>query len=192
MTNLPVVPEAGVGGVPSPVADGVERPPRPAPASRATGIKALHAALAVLADEADTLAAAKDLDTLADGLARIREFRKAVSDLERHIEDYVAELMDQEQMIIGDDELTLERRRGKTRKQWRSDELLRHLVGDRLVDPRSGELVFDKLVACLPLTGSLGWRTRALREHGVDPSDWCDEEPARTTVSVKARRVDDD
>lgn len=146
----------------------------------------LHEQLEAAAAEADRLAEAGDLAALASGLDQIRAFRRAVSDLERHIEGHVADVMPQDHVNL-DDEFTLERHRGRTRKQWQSADLLRHLVGDQLVDARTGENVFDLLVSVLPLTGSLGWRVGALRKAGVDPSDWCDEEPARTTVTVRGK-----
>lgn len=158
---------------------------RTATSDPTAAVQAMSAALDRMAVLADELAEQGDLPSLAAGLARIREYRKAVADVERHIEDYVAQLMPQDQVNL-DDWLTLERRSGKTRRQWQSVELLRHLVGDQLIDARTGECVWDRLVACLPLTGSLSWRAGALREHGVDPGDWCEESAARTTVSVKA------
>jgi hypothetical protein len=138
------------------------------------------------AEDSDRLAEHGDLHGLADGYAQLKDFYRAVGDLVRHVEDNVAATMTQDVVNLGD-EFTLERHRGRIRKQWQSVELLRALVGDQLVDPDTGENVFGKLVACLPLTGSLSWRVTALRELGITPGDWCAEEPARTTVAIRAR-----
>lgn len=137
-----------------------------------------------LAHEADQLAEAGDIEALGHGLADLREFRRALTDLERHVETHVADLMQEPQVNLGDD-LVLERRKGADRKNWQSVELLRHLVGDQIVDVRTGENVFDLLCAVLPLTGSLGWRTKALRERGVDPDEWAEVRPGRVSVSVQ-------
>jgi len=142
----------------------------------------LHEALDSLAFLADSLAESGDIGALGDGLGRLREFRKAVTDLEQHIEDHVARLMDSDRVLL--DGLVMERHHHKDRKGWQSEDLLRHLVGDRLIDPETGENVYADLVACLPLTASLSWRVKALRERGVDVGDWCNEAPGRPTVTV--------
>jgi hypothetical protein len=154
-------------------------------------LTALHRALDHMVADIDRLAESGDLFGLADGYAELDRFLKAARDVRNHAEDHIADLMTQDRVNLGD-EITLERHRGRTRKQWQSVELLRHLVGDQLVNAQTGEDVTDRLVACLPLTGSLSWRAGALRENGVDPGDWCDEGPARTTVSVRKREDDTD
>lgn len=149
-------------------------------------LRDLTAGLLALADQADQLAEQGNLAALGDGLGRLREFRKAVTDLERHIESHVANLMTGDVVNL-DDEVTLERRRGNVRKRWQSEDLLRHLVGDRLINPDTGENVYETLTACLPLTSSLSWRAGALRERGVSPDDWCVSEPGRVSVAVQVR-----
>lgn len=153
-------------------------------------LKSLEQALTRLADQADRLAEDGDVASLGVGLHNFRALRKQVNDLERHIEDHVAKLMDRKVMNLGD-ELVMERRSGNVRKHWQSVELLRHLVGDQLIDPETGENVFDILVACLPLTGSLPWRAGALREHGTNPDEWAETTPGRTSVQVRIRGAQD-
>ena len=158
-------------------------PTDPHPQRRST-VQVLTDALDRMVDDIDTLREAGDLEALADGYAELDRFVKAARDVRNHAEDAIAGLMTG-RVVNLDDRITLERHTGTVRKQWQSVELLRHLVGDRLVDVSTGEDVTDRLVACLPLTGSLSWRAGALREHGVDPDDWCESSPGRTTVSVR-------
>lgn len=129
-----------------------------------------------------------DVVGLGDGLERLRAILAKLRDLEREVEDMTAGLMDRK--VIVEEGIGMERRQGKDRRAWQSEELLRRLVGDRLVDPETGENLYETLIECVPFTGSLGWRVTALRKHGIDPEEWCDETPGR--VSVRVWRGDDD
>jgi len=149
-----------------------------------SAIAVLQAALNQMVNDIDALAEAGDLEALAHGYAELDQFVRAARDVRNHAEDHIARLMPSRVVNLGD-EVTLERHQGTVRRQWQSVELLRHLVGGQLVDAATGEDVTDRLVACLPLTGSLGWRAGALRDHGVDPDQWCETSPARPTVSVR-------
>jgi len=149
----------------------------------------LHEALDRLALLADSLAESGDIGALGDGLGRLREFRKAVTDLEQHIEDHVARLMDSDR--VTQDGLVMVRHPNKNRRAWQSEAVVAELwsqsfadengVLDRVGQP---ERFLAAIKACLPLTGSLQWRTRPLRAHGVHVPDYCDEAPGRTTVTV--------
>jgi hypothetical protein len=150
---------------------------------------ALHKALNGMVDDIDHLAAEGDIESLAGGYEALGEFVKAARDVTRHAEAAIAELMPQSKMNLGD-RYTLERNRSRSYK-WDSTELLRHLVGDRLIDPDTGENVYQRLVECLPLTPSLSWRAGALRRHGTDPDAWRETTASRTTVRVRAHREDD-
>jgi hypothetical protein len=149
-----------------------------------SAIAVLQAALNTMVNDIDALAEAGDLEALAHGYAALDQFVRAARDVRNHAEDHIARLMTSKTVNLND-QVTLERHQGTVRRQWQSVELLRHLVGDQLVDAATGEDVTDRLVACLPLTGSLAWRAGALRDHGVDPDQWCEASPARPTVSVR-------
>lgn len=138
--------------------------------------------IARVAADADRLAEAGDVVALGGGLERLRGLLQQFRDLERHIEDHVAKLMDSKE--LHEEGLHLERRQSSNRKAWETEDLLRHLVGDVLVNPETGENVYRTLLDCLPLTRSLGWRVTGLRQHGIDPADWCEETPGRTSVRV--------
>lgn len=165
----------------------------PSPAHR-TVIAAINNLIDDLAQQADSLATRGDLHSLADGLHGIRGVKRAFSDLERHVENLVADTMTQD-IVNLDDEVILERRRGKDRKQWQSEEILKSLYARSAAD-ENGEVVdpyvwldrfYNAVKACVPLTGSLSWRSGALREHGIDPDQWADVQPGRVSVKVEVR-----
>lgn len=152
-------------------------------------VQDLEAALLALADYSDQLAEQNDLPALGDGLANVRRLRQAVTDLERHVERHLADLMPSDVVNL-DDDVVLERRKGSIRKKWQSEDLLRHLVGDRVVNPTTGENVFDTLIECVPFTASLSWRAGALRQRGIEVDDWCEATPGRVSVKVSVREED--
>ena len=147
-------------------------------------LTALEEALDAWAFQADQLAEQGDVAALGAGLGRLRGFRRAVADLERHIEDHAARLMDTDRLEA--DGLVLERRpASKSRSDWQSEELLRKLAGgDTLINPETGENVFPVLLACVPFTKSLQWRVTALKQRGFQVDEWCKEKPGRATVQV--------
>jgi hypothetical protein len=163
-------------------------PAKVAGLDRPSPFKPLDEMLLRLADEADALAEAGNLATLGFGLHDLRRFRKALTDLEHHIEGHVTKLMSSNTVNFGD-ELVLERHGGAKRTKWDSEELLRHLIGDA-VNPDTGERVFDTLLDTLPIRPSTSWRTTGLKAHGVRVDDWCEKEPGRTTVQVHAKGDD--
>jgi hypothetical protein len=138
------------------------------------------------------LAEVGDTPRLAFGLDRVRELRRILGDLERAIEGDVATLMDGKTETV-DGLGTLERRKGTDRKAWQSDDLLRRLVRDAVDPEHTGEMpsaseVLDAVVStvteCAPITGSLGWRVTALKARGIDPDEWCESKPGRTSVQI--------
>lgn len=87
----------------------------------------------------------------------------------------------------------MERRQGKERKKWESPELLHRLIRDTLDPDRTGELpaaaeaidAVEKVVLeTMPVTPSMGWRVTALKARGIDPDEWCETAPGRTTVQI--------
>lgn len=152
-------------------------------------LKALHRALETWEQDIDRLAADGDLYALADGYAALDEFLRAARDVRNHAEDHIARLMDQDRVNL-DDEITLERHRGRKRREWDWDGLLKALGWDRWVDPESGEYVADTLKQVVSLTASVSPRVGALRDRGIQPDEFCDESPARTTVQVRSRKAD--
>lgn len=139
-----------------------------------------------LASRADALAEQGDVEALGYALHYLRDYLRQVRDLSQHIEGHVAGLMESKQINL-DDFLILEKRYGKKRTKWESERLLQHLIGgDQIVNPETGENLYDLLVSVIPFTGSMSWRVTELRKRGIDPGEWADEEPGRTTVSTQA------
>lgn len=149
-----------------------------------------HLVLA-LDDRRAALAEAGDLHRLAEGLAQLRTINGDLQQLARHVEDNVAALMPDKQVEIPGVGV-IERRRGTDRRKWQSEDLLRTLIRDEL-DDGTGELpspaetldrVLGVVTACMPVTGSLGWRVTALRERGIDPDEWAECTPGRVSVQI--------
>lgn len=133
-----------------------------------------------------------DLRALAERLSEVRAHRRALADIERDLEQRIADLMEADQVNL-DDQITLERRRGSKRTKWQSEDLYRTLSTISAVD-ENGVMrtayerfeVFRQAVhECIPLVPSLSWRAGALREWGIDPDEFCESEPGRVSVSVK-------
>lgn len=186
-------PQAGV----SPADRDEGSPPHPLPVraplpevreSQAMPLLALHRALDHMVADIDRLADAGDLEGLTAGFSALDAFLKAARDVRNHAEDHITTLMPQNKVNLHD-QFTLERHTNRNHK-WQSEDLLRHLVGDTLVDPETGENVYERLVACVPFTPSLSWRAGALRDHGIDPDEWREATSSRKTVTVKARTDD--
>lgn len=71
----------------------------------------------------------------------------------------------------------VERHRKTTRRNWRSDDLLRMVLDTRRVDRDTGEIESDveKIKHVYPLAG-YNARLTALRERGIDVDDFCEVE----------------
>jgi len=137
---------------------------------------------------------ADDIATRADALARLREHRRHVSDLEHDIERWLAEAMGQD-IVNLDDDVVLERRRGTKRTKWQSEAVLAQLGiqarvdADGVVQPPDGQFtrLYEAVQSCCPLTASLSWRAGALRERGIDPDEYAATEPGRVSVAVRVK-----
>jgi hypothetical protein len=157
----------------------------------------LVSAAETVKDNAEWMCDEKDLEHLAVIKAAIREAKEVLSAIEKDIDPDIAALMGEQQVQVG--EFRLERRGGKNRKQWQSGSLWSELCRRSRFDPDTGEELSaeaarERLVqmthACVPFTGSLGWRTTALRSYGLDPDEYAEVSPAPWRVEV--HRVTDE
>ena len=145
----------------------------------------LRVGLAEMMDDAKALAEAGDWEGLIRGLEPLQQVLADLRLLESDVKRYIADTMPDRKVTV-EGVGTVERKAKVTRKGWDSVELLRRLVGSALVDPDTGEIpdspmeaadrILREVTACLPITGSTGWRVTALRDRGIDPDEWCTEE----------------
>lgn len=143
--------------------------------------------------QADTgragLALAGDYTQLLKGLLYLKDIKADLDTLIRACEDDITTLMPEKKMFI-DDVGTVERRTSSTRK-WQSDDLLRHITRSTLDPQGTGEVsinnvvtLIDTLKAVLPFTASLGWRVTALKELGIDVTEYSEATHGRQTVQI--------
>ena len=155
-------------------------------------IRRLSAALATVDTRRVELADAGDWQALAYGLAGLATITDELKVLAGALEADLERLLPTSREVV-DGLGIVERRSSTTRKKWRSEDLLGHVI--RLaVDPdATGELpavpellarLRSTLAATVPFTGSLAWRVTALRELGLDPDEWCDTEPGKTSIQI--------
>jgi hypothetical protein len=155
----------------------------------------IEASATNLAVESAALAAAADVPGLAALLAAVRRSRATLAFAESEIETVLAQAMPSATMAVAGVGV-LERRGGKKRTSWdhaRLASLLAARVGDRRFDPATGEElarppavlaqdVADELLAC---AGVSYWKVGELRARKVDPTQFCEEAPGRTTVGIR-------
>ena len=143
--------------------------------------------------QADTgragLALAGDYTQLLKGLLYLKDIKADLDTLIRACEDDITTLMPEKKMFI-DDVGTVERRISSTRK-WQSDDLLRHITRSTLDPQGTGEvsinnvvMLIETLKAVLPFTASLGWRVTALKELGIDVTEYSEATYGRQTVQI--------
>ena len=135
-----------------------------------------------------------DYEALIELLVEVREWRRQLGDLEREIEGAAIEHLPARKVdVVGVG--VVELRTGAKRKKWDSEALVSRLVRDALYDPATGEArhasvaesvdaAVAAVTACAPFTGSMGWRAGALRDHGIDPDEWCESAPGRKTIQI--------
>ena len=109
------------------------------------------------------------------------ELKRLASDLHRIAEDLLADgLGDQRRVAVG--EHTVEVRRAYKRTDWEHSKLAMHVA----LSATQGELIegmadiVDAFVKCC----NPGWRVTALKERGLDDSEYCVRELSRATVTV--------
>ena len=144
------------------------------------------------------LVAAGRRDDLAVGLAQLRTLLADLRILANAVEDDVVAL-------LGDDRAAdvaglgrIERKRGTDRRAWDWDLLLPRLIRLALDPDDTGEIgtaadvvqeMRALLVDVIGLTPSRGPRVTPLRAMGLDPDEWCETKPGRTTVQIHGEAV---
>jgi hypothetical protein len=141
----------------------------------------LNVALAEKLIEATEVAGPFDLKAVVDFLVAARELKALVGDVARIAEDMVVEAMGDKRTTTFDGR-TVEVRRSYKRTDWEHSKLAMHVAlratGGELID-QMPEVIDALLKACNP-----SWRVTALKEMGLDDTDYCSRELQRATVAV--------
>jgi hypothetical protein len=157
----------------------------------------LRVALTAMEDDAKALAEAGDWQSLIRGLEPLQQIIGDLRIIERSVKNWIADTIPERKVTVPGVG-TVERKAQITRRNWQSDDLLRKIVVQALVDPDTGEIpsspmeaverVLSEIRACVPFTGSTGWRVGALRERGFDPDEWCEENLNGFTIQFSRDR----
>lgn len=83
----------------------------------------------------------------------------------------------------------VEVKRSASRTQWDNDTLAAHVIArardERMFDPDTGEALEDEHSAALRVLkdcASFSWKVTGLRQHGIDPAEFCTETWKRPSV----------
>lgn len=159
---------------------------------RDPGLARLREAILAVDDQREQLAQAGDLDNLARGLVQLKTLVGDLNQLTRAVEDDVARLMPAKRVEI-EGVGAIERRKGTDRKAWKWDDLLPILVRTYLDPDLTGELpstpeAVDRMraliVEVIGVTPSKGPRLTPLRALGIEPDEYAETTPGRTTVQI--------
>src|SRR5690606_35063999 len=130
---------------------------------------------------------------LARLLAEVRAIRQQLTLRERSVEDTLAGAMTTKTLDV-EGLGRIEKRRGTDRKAWDWDQLLPRLIRGELNPEGTGELPADPLAAVdamrrlivdvIGVTPSKGPKIGGLRARDLDPDEWCESTPGRTTVQI--------
>ena len=152
--------------------------------SQTSPVFATRLGIAQMIDDVKALAEAGDYEALIRGLEPLQQILTDLRLLEFDVKKHIAATMP-ERIVSVPGVGTVERKMKITRRNWDSDELLRKIVVNALVDKETGEIpsspieaveaVVAEIKACVPFTGSTSWRVGALKERGFDPDEWCEE-----------------
>jgi hypothetical protein len=154
------------------------------------GLHSLEGAVATI-DRAILTFDGSDVEVL-DLLGRLRAQRQYLAQIESLVEGRAVRAMAQDVVVW--DGGTAERRWGKTRKEWKHDDLVRavavRITEQHAVDTTTGtldEALSHTLLEALTefaATHRPDWRVTAVRPLGIDPDEFCTSVPGRATVQV--------
>lgn len=178
--------------------DNVAPMPRSTPPA-VSPVAGLRDEIARMTEHAEALAEAGEWTELIVGLVPVQQVLGDLRELEKLVKQLIAKTIPEKRVTV-EGVGTVERRKAATRKQWDSEELLRKIMVRALVDEQTGEvpsspmvavdIVMQEVLACVPITGSLGWRVTALKDRGFDPDEWCETTDNGWTVQVTRDRSD--
>lgn len=132
-----------------------------------------------------------DRDELARTLSKLRSARRMVSDAERDIEQHLATAMGPDKVVAVEGLGTVEVKHSAVKPKWDHERLLPRIAAmsrdERLINERTGEIESDSDAAVRVLfeCASIGyWRVGKLKERGLDPKDFSENEGWRASVRI--------
>lgn len=142
-----------------------------------------------------------EVDQAVADIVRLRECKKALDDWQGELTEWLADALGYNRLEI-EGVGVVEIKRGVDRKAWDRRALLRAVLDSRRApDPVTGEMVGsdsgravvdDEFVSCsqdlsrvLDVWNLGAPRVTALRERGIDPGEFCETTPGRTTVVIQ-------
>lgn len=186
-----------IDDVPNPVAEAADKAQHLA--GRAASIETLPDHLSVSYASDDPIGHG-DIDLAVTDLAQLREVRAALGDWELVLTEWVADYLGRNTLTV-DGVGHVEVKRSTDRKKWDRRALVRAVLDSRRApDPTTGELVGsdsgravidDEFLSCSQDLGrvldvwNLGTpRVTALRDRGIDPDEFCESSPGKTSVVI--------
>lgn len=137
----------------------------------ASQLEAMRSAIAELPDVIAELETAGDYESLARGLAGLRSLRRDLGFVERLAEQACAATLPDNKTEV-DGLGVVQRRRAMKRTEWRHDELIAEVCKAGVY----GQSLLDVF--------SPSWKVTGLREMGVDPGEFCREEPGVASIQI--------
>ena len=119
----------------------------------------------------------------------LRAIKKDLDTLLRACEEDAANLLPEKKVMI--DGFGVVEKRVSSSRKWDSEHLLMDVCRQVLDPEGTGEIQPSRVVELIgvlkqimPITGSLGWRTTALKEQGIDPDDYSEKTWGRRSVQI--------
>lgn len=152
----------------------------------------LRRIITALDTQRSELREAGDLNSLAYGLAQVRALMADLRYIAELVETDVADLMPDRNVDI-DGLGRIERRKATDRKSWDWDQLLPRLIRLAIDPDGTGELLdgADLMEAMkgiitdvIGVTPSKSPRITALRAQGIDPDEYAETKPGKSSVQI--------
>lgn len=170
-----------------------------APVAGESPVRSLRMAIGEMVTDVQSLAEAGDWESLIRGLEPLQQILGDLKILETDVKKHIGETMPERRVHV-EGVGSVEKKAKITRRNWDSEELLRKIVVGALVNPETGEIpsspsgavdkVMTEVRACVPFTGSTGWRVAALKDRGFDPDEWCEQNMNGYTIVFSRDKSD--
>jgi hypothetical protein len=118
----------------------------------------------------------------------MREFKQDFDIVLRDVEQNIADLMTKR--YWSDDRFDVQKRTSTDRRNWDHEALAKKVIALAM---DSGRIHHPMDVAAV-LRGAAGfsyWRVTQLKELGIDPDEYADSSPGKTSIQITRREVHD-